>query len=212
MNKKKENPIKIKADDISDEERIKNAIDFIHENARPVPKTVRKSRSKFTFPTEIAHEIELKIDELTNRQREILVKVQDPNFYNHKGVEFSAQGSGWTTITQSLAKKFYFKNFKQGIRKIKQTLCARYALDPLVDKDTQLELFINIIYFGNDCYGLKEASEYYFGKNPIDLTENEYISLIASLIAPSTINIKDNEKENICSGVVCMMRVGTYIK
>ncbi|MCU7849906.1 MAG: hypothetical protein KZQ89_18340 [Candidatus Thiodiazotropha sp. (ex Lucinoma kastoroae)] len=52
----------------------------------------------------IDSKIDLKFDELSERQQEIFIKVQDPNFWNHKGVEFSTPGSGWTTITQSIAK------------------------------------------------------------------------------------------------------------
>lgn len=140
--------------------------------------------------------IDIRKDDLTDRQLEILIKVQDPNFYNHKGVEFKTPGSGWTTITQSLAKKFYFKNFKQGIPKIKQTLCARFALDPLVPKDIQLDLFINIMYFGNNIYGIKDAANFYYNKEVSELTEDEYISLITCLIAPTDLNVKDAKEEN----------------
>jgi len=55
--------------------------------------------------------INLRVDELNKRQMEILIKVQDPNFWNHSGVEFTTPGSGWTTITQAIAKWFYFHPF-----------------------------------------------------------------------------------------------------
>ncbi len=141
--------------------------------------------------------IKITKQEITKRQLEILLKIQDPNFYNHKGIEFKTPGSGWTTITQSIAKKFYFKNFKQGFPKIKQTLCARFALHPLVSKDEQITLFINMMYFGNNQYGIVDAAKYYYSKKVTDLTEDEYISLIACLISPATLNIKDNPKGNL---------------
>lgn len=140
--------------------------------------------------------IETKIETLSSQQTDILLAVEDPGFYLHHGVDFSTPGAGWTTITQGLAKKFYFADFKQGIKKIKQTLCAWLALDPLVSKKTQLELYINIMYFGNGVYGLHDAAQYYYGKSIPALSEREYISLIACLIDPEGLNIKDHPAQN----------------
>jgi len=88
----------------------------------------------------------LRLNELSPRQIEILLTVEDPQFYHHKGVDLRTPGAGLTTITQSLVKKLYFREFKPGIRKIKQTLIVRYALDPLIPKDDQLLMFINMHY------------------------------------------------------------------
>ena len=108
--------------------------------------------------------IKMTVQDLSPRQLAVLLTIEDPHFYRHHGVDFHTPGAGWTTITQGLAKGFYFENFQQGPMKIKQTLCARFALDPLVDKETQLTLFINLMYFGNGIYGLPDAAAYYFRK------------------------------------------------
>jgi membrane carboxypeptidase/penicillin-binding protein len=136
-------------------------------------------------------------DDLSSEQLEILLKVQDPNFYDHKGVEFHTPGSGWTTITQSLAKKFYFKDYRQGLPKIKQTLCARFALHPLVSKERQITLFLNMMYFGNNQYGIVDAADYYYSKEVNTLKRDEYLSLIASLIAPAALNVEDDPHGNL---------------
>ncbi len=143
-----------------------------------------------------SEQIEITAKDLTDRQLDILLRIEDPNFYNHHGVDFKTPGAGWTTITQGLAKKFYFQNFKQGLMKIKQTLCARLALDPLVSKETQLTIYLNIMYFGNGIYGLHDAANYYYDKNVPVLEEEEYISLIASLIDPNGLNIEQHPPEN----------------
>lgn len=140
--------------------------------------------------------IKMTVNDLSPRQLEILIKVEDPSFYRHYGVDFQTPGAGWTTITQGLAKKMYFKNFKQGLMKIKQTLCARFALDPLVSKETQLNLYLNIMYYGNGVTGLKDAADYYFHKKVSALEDDEFIALIASLISPETLNVKDYPREN----------------
>jgi len=134
--------------------------------------------------------------DLTERQLAILLQVQDPGFWAHHGVDFSTPGQGWTTLTQALAKRFYFDEFKPGIRKIKQTLCARLALDPLVPKDTQITLFLNLMYFGNGQYGLQDAARYYFEKDFEELSEDEFISLLASLNKPAALNPKTDPTAN----------------
>ncbi len=141
-------------------------------------------------------QIKMQAGDLSPRQLEILLEIEDPNFYNHHGVDFKTPGAGWTTITQGLAKRFYFKHFQSGFMKIKQTLCARLALDPLVSKERQLDLFINLMYFGNGTYGLKDAAKYYFDKEVNQLEEDEYIALIACLIGPEQLNIKNHPREN----------------
>lgn len=141
--------------------------------------------------------IEYDFDSLPERYQEILIKVQDPGFFDHKGFDLSTPGAGWTTITQSLAKFFYFEEFKQGWRKIPQTMYARFALHPNVDKETQLDLFVNILGFGNETRGILSASQFYYDKRPEDLSEDEFISLIAVLNNPRMLNPKDNPEANM---------------
>lgn len=127
---------------------------------------------------------------LTPEQLAILLAVEDPKFYSHHGVDLATPGAGMTTITQGLVKLLYYpEGFKQGLAKIRQTLIAQYALDALVSKDTQLDLFLNLAYFGqqdNDVVtGFAQAAQVYLHKNLEFLSEDEFISLVAMLIAPN---------------------------
>ena len=110
--------------------------------------------------------IQLELDNLTKEQLDALLKIQDPNFYNHNGFDISTPGAGVTTISQGLVKLFYFDDFKPGLAKIKQTLIARFAFDPLTPKDTVLKLFVNHAYMGQGngkaMYGFGNAAEFYF--------------------------------------------------
>jgi membrane peptidoglycan carboxypeptidase len=141
-------------------------------------------------------QIDITANDLSQIQIDILLAVEDPNFYGHNGVDLKTPGAGMTTITQGIVKKLYFKDFKQGIAKIKQSFIALFALDPQVSKDDQLTLFINLMGFGNDVYGLQDASQYYYNKDVSQLSEDEYISLVACIIAPASYNPKDNPEAN----------------
>lgn len=138
----------------------------------------------------------LALSDLSPRQIEILLKVEDPRFFEHGGVDLSTPGAGITTITQALVKHLYFEKFTPGIAKLKQTAIAEFALDPLMAKNDQLRLFINTAYLGPKSNGFSQASETFFGKPFADLTEDEYISLVAMLVAPATFDVKRYPERN----------------
>jgi membrane carboxypeptidase/penicillin-binding protein len=95
----------------------------------------------------------LKLSDFSEHQLNILIKVEDPNYYNHKGIDTETPGAGWTTITQGLVKIYYFnRSFKPGflrINKIRQTSNARFVYHLKISKKDQLKLFINNVYFGS---------------------------------------------------------------
>lgn len=108
---------------------------------------------------------------LTPARLDILIKVQDPNFWTHDGVDWSAPLA--TTVTQSIVKKLYFENFRPGFAKIKQTLIARFAVGPLTSKNAQLAAFIEV-------NGLDVSARKWFGKPLEALDDDEFLSLIAT--------------------------------
>ncbi len=128
--------------------------------------------------------------DLSPRQIEILLKVEDPRFFDHGGVDFRTPGAGITTITQGLVKLLYFDKFSPGVAKLKQTAIAAYALDPLMGKQEQLRLFINIAYLGHNVKGFEQAAQSYFHKPFKQLNEEEYMAIVAMLIAPEVFNVQ----------------------
>lgn len=132
------------------------------------------------------------LNDFAPHQLQTLLKIEDPKFRTHRGVDLSTYGAGMTTITQGLVKLLYFPGgFRQGIAKIRQTLIAEYALDDLVSKDEQLELYFNIVYLGREAgkpiHGLAAAAEAYFGKHFQELTNDEFIALVGMTISPNTL-------------------------
>ncbi|MBC5992356.1 transglycosylase domain-containing protein [Pontibacter cellulosilyticus] len=145
--------------------------------------------------------IKLRLDDLTDEQLEALLKVQDPGFYSHQGFDFETPGTGVTTLSQGLVKMYYFDNFKPGIGKVKQTLIARFAFDPLTPKDTTLLLFINEVYLGEKggapLKGFEDGAQFYFHKNFRQLTWDEYLSLIAMIRAPFNYHYFSKREANL---------------
>ncbi len=158
-------------------------------------------KAQWRHPNGIIKRFEIFSRDLSKRQTEILIKVQDPGFYHHNGIDLSTPGAGLTTITQSIVKKLYFDNFKPGIAKIEQSLIARFIVNKLISKDDQLTLFINTMYFGNldgqPIVGLESAANTYYHQAVKRLTEDQYISLIAMIVMPGTFHIIDHSEWNM---------------
>lgn len=155
--------------------------------------------------------IELEPAALTPRRLDILLKVEDPGFYTHKGVDLVTPGAGLTTITQSIVKKMYFKDFKPGLAKIRQTLIARFVVHPLVSKEDQMRIFINTLWFDKGVVGMRAGARHFFGKDITVISEDQYISLVAMIIAPVTFNIQKNPHSNKeRSARITRLIAGTY--
>lgn len=142
----------------------------------------------------------LELHDLTKEQLDELLKIQDPNFYHHQGFDISTPGAGITTLSQGLVKLFYFEDFRPGLAKIKQTLIARYAFDPLTPKDSILKIFINHAYMGQGegqpLYGFEPAAQFYFQKKFTALDHEEYLALIAMIRAPNAFHYIRQREEN----------------
>lgn len=144
------------------------------------------------------------LGELPDLYLTAVVSVEDHRFYKHSGVDIVAIGralwtdikamsfvEGGSTITQQLAKNMYFTQEKKIERKIAEVFMA-FHIERNYDKDEILELYVNTIYFGNGYYGVREASEGYFGKLPSDMTDYECTLLAGIPNAPSVYALTNN--------------------
>lgn len=147
-----------------------------------------------------AGEGELRLAEVPARWRAMLLRVDDPGFYEHRGVDFSTPGQGRTTLTQALVKRFYFDRFEPGFAKIEQSLIARFVLDPAMSKDAQLTAFLNHAYLGSvarrPVIGFAAAARVYHGREFADLTDRQFLSLVAMLMAPNRLDPRRHAAAN----------------
>ncbi len=144
--------------------------------------------------------IKISLKDFGKARLDMLLKIEDPSFYSHAGVDYDTPGQGLTTIPQAMVKYLYFKDFKPGFAKLKQSLIAAFALTPLVPKKDQLVVFINTAYLGHEnkkpVKGFVEAAKVYFNKDFQALSDDEYLSLVAMLIAPNGYHIKRFSQKN----------------
>jgi membrane carboxypeptidase/penicillin-binding protein len=143
---------------------------------------------------------ELRYADLPARRREMLLRVEDPGFFRHRGIDFSTPGAGMTTITQSLVKHFYFDDFQPGFAKLEQSLIARFVLDPAMPKEAQLAAFLNSTPFGSvrgrRVTGFAAAARAFYGRELAALGDREFLSLVAMVKAPARLDPLRNAAAN----------------
>lgn len=133
------------------------------------------------------------VDQIGARRVAMLLKVEDPGFFRHHGVDFSTPGQGATTMTQSLVKRLYFPNgFTPGFAKIEQSLIARFVFDPAASKRQQLDMFLGLASFGSqhgrDVIGFADAARTFYGKDLTALDDHQFLALVAMLMAPNALD------------------------
>jgi len=132
--------------------------------------------------------------------RNAVMTAEDPSFYRHHGfVEESIRKSiatdfkekqfkrGGSTISMQLVKNVFLSRQKTLARKIEETLIVwMIENNDISTKNRMLEVYFNIIEWGRNVYGIGEASHYYFGKSPADLTIGESIYLASIVPKPKS--------------------------
>jgi monofunctional biosynthetic peptidoglycan transglycosylase len=94
---------------------------------------------------------------------------------------------GGSTITQQLAKNLYLSTSKNPLRKLREFLIAR-RLEEELGKRRILEIYLNVIEWGDGIYGAEAASHTYFGKPSKDLSVREAVLLAAVIPNPRRMN------------------------
>jgi monofunctional biosynthetic peptidoglycan transglycosylase len=94
---------------------------------------------------------------------------------------------GASTITQQLAKNLYLSPSKNPLRKLRELLIAR-RLEVELKKARILELYLNVIEWGDGVYGAEAASRAYFAVSAADVSPQQAALLAAAIVNPRLLN------------------------
>jgi monofunctional biosynthetic peptidoglycan transglycosylase len=132
-------------------------------------------------------------------KRAVLV-AEDDAFWQHDGIDVEqlreSLETDWTrgrflrggsTITQQLAKNLYLSPSKNPLRKLRELVIAR-RLEAELKKARILELYLNVIEWGDGVYGAEAAARTYFSKSAAALGPEESALLAAAIINPRLLN------------------------
>jgi monofunctional biosynthetic peptidoglycan transglycosylase len=134
--------------------------------------------------------------EISPHLRHAVVITEDAKFWDHEGVDWDAVEAaaernwekgrfalGGSTITQQLAKNLYLSPSKNPVRKLRELLIAR-RLEAELSKERLLELYLNVVEWGDGIFGAEAAARFWFGRPARELNPTEAARLALALPNP----------------------------
>lgn len=132
--------------------------------------------------------------------RDAVVISEDDLFWSHNGINFTMMkeafkvnwerkryARGASTITMQLARNAFLTREKSLLRKVREIIVTR-RIEKTLSKARILELYLNLIEWGENVYGAEAAARYYFDKPARDLTLAEASTMAAILPNPIRFN------------------------
>jgi monofunctional glycosyltransferase len=134
-----------------------------------------------------------------NLKRAVIV-AEDSLFFEHEGVDLEQiresmeanfekgrAARGGSTITQQLAKNLYLSPSRNPIRKLRELVIAR-RLEAALSKARILEIYLNVIEWGDGVWGAEAAARRYFGVSAASLSPDQAALLAGAIINPRLLN------------------------
>jgi monofunctional biosynthetic peptidoglycan transglycosylase len=125
-----------------------------------------------------------------------VIAAEDTAFVDHEGFDWKGienafeknrrKGkavAGGSTITQQLAKNLFLSGERSYVRKA-QEAAITWMLEDRMDKDRILEIYLNVVEWGNGVFGAEAAARHYFGIAARDLSREQAARLAAMLPNP----------------------------
>ena len=154
----------------------------------------REARAKSAEPKQVQRWVPY--SRISGQLKRAVLVAEDSGFWKHEGIEFEQMKEsmeanierleffrGGSTITQQLAKNLYLSPSKNPVRKVRELLIAR-RLEAELPKQRILELYLNLIEWGDGIWGAEAAARRYFGKSAAELGAQESALLAAAIINP----------------------------
>lgn len=153
----------------------------------------------------IENRVPVDYEQISDHVINALIATEDERYLSHAGIDFRGLGragvktvllgdsnaGGASTITQQLAKMLFTKTPGSGLERVLQKLkewIIAVRLEKKYTKEEIAAMYLNKFSFLNGAYGIKAASEIYFGKNQEDLEIQEAAMLMGMLKNPSLFN------------------------
>ena len=153
------------------------------------------------------------LDDMSPYMKQAFIALEDTRFEKHHGVDWIRTigvivvpqnlGQGGSTITQQLIKNLTNQKSVTVVRKYNEILTA-LNLEKNYEKDPIIEAYLNTVYLGSGCYGVKTASEKYFGKDISELNAAECAVIASITQAPTKYNPLLHPDENRTRQLYCL--------
>lgn len=178
--------------------RTEKTIDFLDSNDMHISDKIFDANRSYTA-----------ISDVPQHTIDAFVSIEDKRFFKHHGVDYIRIGGavidniksfsfkeGASTISQQLIKNTHLSSDKKISRKIKEIRIAK-ELERKFSKEEILEMYLNMLYFGDNLYGITTAARVFFDESPSELTLTQS-ALIAGIINnPSRYNPYQNPDNTV---------------
>ena len=151
---------------------------------------------------EPTNRVPVRLDQVSPAALEALVASEDDTFFREYG--FNVRGiakaayqvvigdsrRGGSTITTELIKNTVLRDIadeRSLNRKVKEILLA-VELEQRLTKKEILQRYVNVVFWGGNVYGIREASQAYFGIDPIQLNLAQGLYLAVLVPAPNAMH------------------------
>lgn len=162
------------------------------------PSKILSSDGKLLYQVMSERREYISLQDIPKLVQDAMVAAEDKRFREHRGIDYQAiprillvgarEGKltqGGSTITMQLAKLMSGDSDRNIQRKLHDMALAT-AMERDLTKNEILELYLNTVYFGNQAYGIKAASDIYFGKPVSQITLGEAAFLVRLVRKPSS--------------------------
>jgi monofunctional biosynthetic peptidoglycan transglycosylase len=133
---------------------------------------------------------------ISDNLKRAVITSEDAKFAEHEGVDWEAvekayennkkkgrRIKGGSTITQQLAKNLFLSGERTYLRKV-QELIITYMLEFCLGKERILEIYLNVVEWGNGVFGAEAAARHYYGIAAAQLSTEEAARLAVMLPNP----------------------------
>jgi monofunctional biosynthetic peptidoglycan transglycosylase len=154
-----------------------------------------------------------------NLQRAVLV-AEDSRFFEHEGVDMEelrksieiniergAPIRGASTITQQLAKNLYLSPSKNPLRKLRELIITR-RMEAALSKARILEIYLNVIEWGDGIWGAEAAARNYFGASAASVSREQAALLAGAIINPRVLNPAHPNRRLLARQRIILGRMG----
>jgi monofunctional biosynthetic peptidoglycan transglycosylase len=149
------------------------------------------------------------IDRISPNLIRAVLAGEDTRFFEHDGFDYEAIRDaaeenweqkkivrGASTITQQLAKNLYLSESRDPFRKIREAMITR-SLESNLTKWRILEIYLNVIEWGDGIYGVEAAAQTYFGTSAARLSASQAAYLSAMIPNPRTVYNPTKNPRNV---------------
>lgn len=154
--------------------------------------------------------------------KKAVLVAEDAAFWDHEGVDYHElrvaittaltnmrTARGASTITQQLAKNLYLSPSRNPLRKFRELIIAR-RLEAELSKPRILELYLNVIEWGDGIYGIGAAAEEYFGVSSAALGPTESALLAGAIVNPRVLNPAQPSRRLRSRQQIILRRMGAF--